>query len=58
MTDQGLRTAMLLTRVHERLLPTGLAHQADPKSTHRLNAAAANYQRALDNLAAQNGLAA
>ena len=58
VTDQGLRTAMLLTRVHERLLPTGFAHQADPKSTHRLNAAAANYQRALDNLAAQNGLAA
>ena len=58
VTDQGLRTAMLLTRVHERLLPTGLAHQADPHSTNRLNAAAAIYQRALDNLAAQNGLAA
>jgi hypothetical protein len=57
VTDQGLRAAMLLTRVHERLLPTGLAHQADPHSPSRLRAAAANYQRALDTLAAQNGLA-
>jgi hypothetical protein len=58
VTDQGLRDAMLLTRVHDRLLPTGLAHQADPHDRSRLHAAAANYQRALDTLAAQNGLAA
>ena len=57
VTDQGLRDAMLLTRVHERFLPTALAHQADPHP-NRLKAAAANYQRALDTLAEQNGLAA
>jgi DNA-binding PadR family transcriptional regulator len=58
VTDQGLQTAMFLTRVHDRLLPTGLAHQADPHTSHRLKAAAAAYQRALDTLAAKNGLAA
>jgi hypothetical protein len=58
VTDQGLRDAMLLTRVHERFLPTALAHQADPQPTNRLKAAAATYQRALDTLAAQNGLTA
>jgi hypothetical protein len=49
---------MLLTRIHERVLPTGLAEQLDPHSGSRLHAAAANYQRALDTLAKQNGLAA
>ncbi len=58
VTDTGLRTAMLLTRVHDRLLPTALAHQSAPDSSNRLKAAAANYQRALDTLAQQNGLAA
>lgn len=58
VTDTGLRTAMLLTRVHDRLLPTALAHQAGLDNTNRLNAAAAAYQRALDTLAKQNGLAA
>ena len=30
---------MLLTRVHDRLLPTALAHQADTHSRHRLRTA-------------------
>jgi len=58
VTDTGLRTAMLLTRVHDRLLPTALAHQAVPEKSNQLHAAAATYQRALDTLAEQNGLAA
>ena len=33
VTDTGLHTAMLLTRIHERLLPTGLAEQIDPHGT-------------------------
>ena len=58
VTNQGLRTAMFLTRVHDRLLPTGLAQQADPHTQHRLQTAATTYQRALDAVAEQNGLAA
>ena len=58
VTDHGLRTAMLITRVHDRLLPTALSHQADPHTRHRLQAASTAYQRALDTLAEQNGLAA
>jgi hypothetical protein len=58
VTDHGLRTAILITRVHDRLLPTALAHQADPDTGHQLQAASAAYQRALDTLAEQNGLAA
>jgi hypothetical protein len=58
VTDHGLRTAMLITRIHDRLLPTGLAQQADTHTGHRLKTASAAYQRALDNLAEQNGLAA
>jgi hypothetical protein len=58
VTDTGLRTAMLITRVHDRLLPTAFSHQTDTDAGHRLKAAAAAYQRALDSLAEQNGLAA
>jgi hypothetical protein len=57
VTDHGLCTAMLITRIHERLLPIALAQQADPHTGYRLKTAAAAYQRALDNLAEQNGLA-
>jgi len=57
VTDTGLRTAMLLTRVHDRYLPTALATQLGP-SNNRLKAASDSYQRALDQLARQNGLAA
>jgi len=58
VTDHGLRTAMLITRVHDRLLPTALSQQTDAYTGHRLKAASAAYQRALDSLAEQNGLAA
>jgi hypothetical protein len=58
VTATGLRAAMLLTRVHDRLLPTILAYQAAPKNSNRLQAAATTYQHALDTLAEQNGLAA
>jgi hypothetical protein len=49
---------MLITRVHDRLLPTALSQQTDTNTGHRLKAASAAYQRALDSLAQQNGLAA
>ena len=58
VTDTGLRTAMLITRVHDRLLPNALSHQADTHTGHQLQAASAAYQRALDSLAEQNGLTA
>jgi len=58
VTDHGLRTAMLITRVHDRLLPTALALQTDPYTQHQLKTASAAYQSALDHLAEQNGLAA
>jgi hypothetical protein len=58
VTDHGLHTAMLITRVHDRYLPTALAHQTDPAANHPLRAAVRSYQRALDTLAEQTGLAA
>jgi hypothetical protein len=58
VTDHGLHTAMLITRVHDRLLPTALAHHAAAARSNQLQTAAAVYQRALDTLAQQNGLAA
>ena len=58
VTDTGLRTAMLITRLHDRLLPTSLAYQAAPKGSNRLQVAAMAYQRTLDSLAEQHGLAA
>ena len=56
VTDQGLQTAMLITRIHDRLLPIGLAQQADTHGGSQLHTAARSYQRALDTLAHQNGL--
>ena len=59
VTDPGLHTAMLITRVQERLLPTGLAHLTDPvATTSPLRAAARAYQTAIDNLIQTEGLAA
>jgi len=49
---------MFLTRVHDRLLPTGLSHLTDTTDTGPLHRAALAYQHALDNLLDQNGLAA
>jgi hypothetical protein len=59
VTDTGLHTAMLLTRVHDRLLPTALAHLTDPTPTRGpLQAAAHAYQNVIDNLTRDAGLAA
>jgi hypothetical protein len=58
VTDQGLHVAAFLTRVHDRLLPTGLNIITDPRTDRPLRAAATAYQNAIDNLATATGLAA
>jgi len=58
MTYDRLRTAMFLTRVHDRLLPTGLAILADPDLPRPLRVASTAYQTAIDKLTATVGLAA
>jgi hypothetical protein len=60
VTDTGLRTARYLTRVHDRLLRTGLAEITDPSppTPTALRAADRAYQAAIDDLARQAGLAA
>jgi hypothetical protein len=57
VTDPGLHTAVFLTRVHDRLLPTGLAQLTDP-TPGPLRAAANTYRKAIDALARDLGLAA
>jgi hypothetical protein len=58
VSHAGLPTAIFLTRVHDRFLPTGLAHLTDPSDTGPLRIAATRYQQALDDLAHHSGLAA
>jgi hypothetical protein len=58
VTDHGLHTAMFLTRVHDRLLPTGLAQLTEQPAPHRLRTAATAYQQAIDDLTTTTGLAA
>ena len=60
LTDTGLHHAMLLTHVHTRLLLPGLAQltDPDPPAPSTLRTAARNYQRALDQLTQEAGLAA
>jgi hypothetical protein len=60
VTDTGLRTALFLTRVHDRLLRTGLAEITDPSppASTPLRAADRAYQAAIDDLTRQAGLAA
>ena len=50
ITEHGLHTAMFLSAVHDRFLPTGLAHLADHTTSHPLRAAARAYQMALESL--------
>ena len=57
VTETGLRHAMFLTRVHDRMLRTGLAELADP-TPRQLRKAADLYQAAIDHLADQAGIAA
>ena len=53
VTDHGLDTAKLLTTVHDRFLPTGLAELAAPEhAPGRLKAAATAYRKAVDTLTA------
>ncbi|MGH3755866.1 MAG: hypothetical protein ACRDRP_24935 [Pseudonocardiaceae bacterium] len=60
ITETGLHHAMLITHVHTRLLQPALAQLTDPAppSPSTLRTAARNYQRALDQLTHQAGLAA
>ena len=60
VTDTGMRSARYLTRLHDRLLRTGLAELTDPSPPipAPLRAADRAYQAAIDDLARQAGLAA
>lgn len=50
ITDHGLHTAMLLSAVHDRFLPTGSAHLTDHATSPPLRAASRAYQAALETL--------
>jgi hypothetical protein len=56
VTDTGLTTAMFISTVHDRLLPTGLADLRTPTPTP-LRSAAHAYQTAIDQLTRTTGLA-
>ncbi|WP_333895299.1 hypothetical protein [Mycolicibacterium gadium] len=58
ITDHGLHTAMFLSAVHDRFLPTGLAHLTDHACSPPLRAASRIYQQALETLSHTTGLAA
>ena len=59
VTDTGLHTAMFLTRVHDRILPAGLAQLTSASTPPgKLRAAAAAYQAAIDDIIRDAGLAA
>src|ERR1700682_5924561 len=58
ITDQGLHTAMFLSAVPDRFLPTGLAPLNDHATSPPLRAASRAYQTALENLSHTTGLAA
>lgn len=49
VTDDSLHTAAFNIRIHDRMLPTGLADLADPHANRPLRAAAIAYQKAIDN---------
>ena len=60
VTDTGMRTAQFLTRVHDKLLRTGLAEITDPSppAPTALRAADRAYQAAIDDLTRPAGIAA
>jgi len=58
VTDPGLREALFLTRVHTRLLRTGLAEIHGPPMPTKLRAAARAYDNAINELTRTAGLAA
>ena len=57
VTSTGLRHAMFLTRVHDRILQAGLAELTGPNPAP-LRKAATIYQAATDDLAQRAGIAA
>jgi hypothetical protein len=57
VTDTGLTTAAFLTRIHDRLLPTGLAHLIDPTDQAPLSAAYNTFQHRIDQLTEKSGIA-
>ena len=57
VTSTGLRHAMFLTRIHDRILRTGLAELTGPDPAP-LRKAATIYQAAIDNLVQRAGIAA
>ena len=60
VTPAGLCSVLFLTRVHDRLLRSGLAELAGPSppAPSRLTTAARAYEAALDDLTRQSGIAA
>jgi hypothetical protein len=60
VTTAGIRQALFLTRLTQRLLIPGLAELTDPSlpAPSRLRAAARAYEACLDDLTRQAGLAA
>ena len=57
VTPAGLRHAMFLTHVHDRILQTGLAELTGPNPAP-LRKAATIYQAAIDDLTRRAGIAA
>jgi hypothetical protein len=58
VSDHGLHTAHFLTCLHDRFLPTGLAHLADRTGPPPLQQASRAYNAALENLSSTTLLAA
>ncbi|WP_245843398.1 hypothetical protein [Mycolicibacterium vulneris] len=58
VTVHGLHTAHLLTCLHDRFLPTGLAHLADHTDAPALRAASRAYNEAIETLSRTTLLAA
>ncbi|HEX6757099.1 MAG TPA: hypothetical protein VF086_01620, partial [Propionibacteriaceae bacterium] len=48
VTEIGLRTAMLITRIHDRLLPTGLGDLAEAINPGPLRRAFLTFQQQID----------
>jgi hypothetical protein len=57
VTPAGLRHAMFLTRIHDRILQTGIAELTGPEPAP-LRKAATLYQAAIDELTQRAGIAA
>ncbi|MED7826466.1 hypothetical protein, partial [Streptomyces chiangmaiensis] len=58
LTPTGHEQALFLTRVHNRLIRTGLADLADPAQPTALRTATRAYDKAIDDYLQRAGLAA